>query len=257
MVAAARMTGPSDLALSEQVAVVTGAARGIGFATAERLAAAGVRVAVVDIDGSGAAAAAARLATPEARSFVADVADEEDVRRAFGQIIDEYGRVDILVNNAGIYPHTPYEEVTFSHWQHVVHVNLDSVYLCCNAVLPTMKSQGYGRIVSVSSGAWLIGVPTLAPYVAAKAGVVALTRVLSKMYGPEGITVNAIYPGLIETDNSLAQAPDAFDELVAAQDVRRRGKPTDIAGCVMYLVRPDTEFLTGQTINVDGGLTYT
>jgi NAD(P)-dependent dehydrogenase (short-subunit alcohol dehydrogenase family) len=247
----------TDPVLGEQVAVVTGAARGIGLATATQLAGAGARVAIVDIDGPGATAAAAGLATAGAKGFVADVADEENVRRVFGQILEEYGRVDILVNNAGIYPHTPFEELSFSHWQHVVHVNLDSVYLCCNAVLPAMQSREYGRIVSISSGAWLIGVPTLAPYVAAKAGVVALTRVLSRMYGPHGITVNAVYPGLIETDNSLAQAPEAFDELVEAQDVRRRGKPADIAGCVMYLVRPDSEFLTGQTINVDGGLTYT
>jgi len=251
------MAPPSDLVLSDQVAVVTGAARGIGLAIALRLAAMGARVAVVDVDGPGADAAAARLATPGARGFVADVADEGDVQRAFGQIFEEYGRADILVNNAGIYPHVPFAEMTLSHWQHVVRVNLDSVYLCCDAVLPAMQSQRYGRIVSISSGAWLIGVPTLAPYVAAKAGVVALTRALSRMYGPQGITVNAIYPGLIETENSLAQAPEAFDEIVAAQDVRRRGQPEDIASCVAYLVRPDSEFLTGQTINVDGGLTYT
>ncbi|MGH3041096.1 MAG: SDR family NAD(P)-dependent oxidoreductase [Gaiellaceae bacterium] len=242
--------------LAGQVALVTGAARGLGYAAARRLAADGARVGLLDRDGEALAVAAETLAGQGATVLLhtVDLTDEEGVRAAVAAVLAAEGRIDVLVNNAGIYPHRPFEELTYSEWRHVLAVNLDSVFLCTHAVYPAMRGRRYGRIVNVSSATFFIGYPGLAAYVASKGGIIGFTRALASEAGPHGITVNAVTPGLIATEGVLGgEEADLFDEIVPEQALPRRGEPEDIAECVAYLASPSAGFITGQTINVDGG----
>src|SRR5712691_1323857 len=225
--------------LAGHVAVVTGAARGIGAAIAERLAAEGAAVVAFDLQGSPAV----------------DVTAEAAVGAAVQRVLDQHGRVDILVNNAGIYPHRPFEELDFAEWRRVLATNLDSVFLCTRAVYPIMVRQRRGRIVNIASAAFAVGDEALTHYCASKGGVIGFTRALATGAGRHGITVNAVSPGFIETPGVLSSAEELalFDEIVAEQSVARRGQPADIAECVAYLVRPAASFITGQTVTVDGG----
>jgi len=247
---------PQAGVLQGQTALVTGAARGLGYAVTRRLGADGARVALVDRDGDGLAAAAERLAAEGlvVTSHEVDVTDEDEVRGAVAAVLAADGRIDILVNNAGIYPHRPFEELTFAEWRHVLATNLDSMFLCSNAVYPAMRERGYGRIVNVSSATFFIGYPGLTAYVASKGGIIGFTRALASEAGPHGITVNAVTPGLIATEGVLGgEEAGIFDEIVPEQAVPRRGEPEDIAECIAYLAGPSAGFVTGQTFNVDGG----
>jgi len=243
--------------LDGQVAIVTGAARGIGRATAERLASEGARAALFDVDGPAAKAAADAISSKgrRAAAHAVDVTDETGVAEAVRNVIEAEGRIDILVNNAGIYPHTPFEELTFAEWRRVLSTNLDSVFLVTRAVYPHMRERGYGRIVNISTAAFHIGYPELTPYLASKGGIIGFTRSLAAEAGTHGITVNAITPGMIETEGTQEEDPDGelFEEIGAGQAVKRRGRPEDIAETIAYLVSPAAGFITGQTINVDGG----
>jgi NAD(P)-dependent dehydrogenase (short-subunit alcohol dehydrogenase family) len=245
--------------LAGQTAIVTGAAQGLGYAAAARLAAEGAAVALFDRDEAPLAAAAAKLAAAgaEAKAHTVDVAQEEGVRAAVEAVIAARGRVDVLVNNAGVYPHFPFEELTYSDWRRVLATNLDSVYLCSHAVYPAMRDRGYGRIVNVSSATFFIGYAGLSAYVASKGGIIGFTRALASEAGPHGITVNAVTPGLIATEGVLGgEEAGLFDEIVPQQALARRGEPEDIAECIAYLASPAASFITGQTINVDGGHRY-
>jgi 3-oxoacyl-[acyl-carrier protein] reductase len=225
--------------LADQVAVVTGGSRGIGRGIAARLEADGAQVEILDLAG-----------TPPV-----DVTDERAVRAAVAGILERHGRLDILVNNAGIYPHVPFHQLDYAAWRRVLELNLDAAFLCSHAVYPTLKERGYGRIVNISSAAVHVGPPGMAHYLASKAGLIGLTRSLAAEAGAHGITVNAITPGFVETPGVLADPAEVelFDLIVAEQAVPRRGQPEDIAECVAYLVSPAAGFITGQTLNVDGG----
>jgi len=243
--------------LEGQIAIVTGAARGIGLAIARRLGREGAGVVLLDrdVEALGRAAAVLREENPDVSPVAVDVTVEEAVRAAVDGVVSTRGRIDVLVNNAGIYPHTPFEELTFAEWRRVLATNLDSVFLCSHAVFPAMKSRGYGRILNISSAGFLVGEAGMTHYIASKGGVIGFTRALALAGGPHGITVNAITPGFIETPGVL-EDPDelaAIDRFVEEQTVKRRGVPEDIAECIAYLVSPAASFITGQTVNVDGG----
>lgn len=242
--------------LGGQVALVTGAARGIGYAAARRLALEGARVAVFDRDREALGAAAEALAAQgiTVSPHTVDVTDEEGVRAAVAALLAAEGQIHVLVNNAGIYPHSPFEDLTYAEWQRILTVNLDSVFLCTHSVYPAMRERRYGRIVNVSSSTFFIGYPGLAAYIASKGGIIGFTRALASEAGPHGITVNAVTPGLIATEGVLdGEEAGLFDEIVPEQALARRGEPDDIAECIAYLAGPDAGFITGQTINVDGG----
>jgi 3-oxoacyl-[acyl-carrier protein] reductase len=226
------------VSLDGQVAVVTGGASGIGAAVAQGLEQDGATVEVFDLQNG------------------VDVTDEQSVRRACDEVVDRHGRVDVLINNAGIYPHIPFEEITFAQWRHVLATNLDGVFLCSHAVYPVMRGRQYGRIVNISSATFFIGYAGLSAYVASKGGIIGFTRALASEAGPHDITVNAVTPGLIATEKARAEETDVFDEIVPQQAVGRPGRPEDIADCVRFLVRPESSWITGQTFNVDGGHRY-
>jgi len=215
--------------------VVTGGASGIGAAIVEGLSEDGATVEIFDLENG------------------VDVSDEQSVLRAREALVARHGRIDVLVNNAGIYPHIPFEELTFAQWRHVLGTNLDGVFLCSHAVYPVMRSRRYGRIVNISSATFFIGYPGLSAYVASKGGIIGFTRALAREAGPHEITVNAVTPGLIATERALADEAAVFDEIVPEQAVQRPGTPQDIADCVRFLVRPESSWITGQTFNVDGG----
>lgn len=224
--------------LEGQIAIVTGGARGLGHATAARLERDGARVAVFDLDGEP----------------PVDVTDEARVREAVSAVLAEHGRVDILVNNVGVYPHRPFEELTFEEWRRVLATNLDSVFLCTHAVFPAMRERRYGRIVNVSSATFLIGFPEMTAYIASKGAIIGFTRSLAHEAGEHGITINAIAPGLIATESVVGgEEAELLDIYIREQSIHRNGQPEDIAECVAYLVSPAAGFITGQTVNVDGG----
>jgi NAD(P)-dependent dehydrogenase (short-subunit alcohol dehydrogenase family) len=253
--------------LRDQLAVVTGGARGLGFAIASRLLDEGASVALFDRDRDAVGQAREALVASHGLDasdgqivdgYVADVADEAAVRAAVESLLRRRGRIDILVNNAGIFPHTPFEKLVFDEWRRVLAINLDGAFLCTHAVYPAMVERGYGRIVNISSATFFIGYPEMTPYISSKGGIVGFTRALAGEAGAHGITVNCITPGLIETEGSLEEDPtgELFEEIVGGQAIKRRGLPEDIAECVAYLVSPGAGFITGQTINVDGGHRY-
>lgn len=224
--------------LSGQVAIVTGGAQGLGQEICERLAANGATVESLDVrDG-------------------VDVTQEQQVRDAVAAVLEREGKIDILVNNAGIYPHIPFEDMTYADWRKVLSTNLDGTFLCTSAVYPAMRERGYGRIVNISSATFFIGYPGLSAYVASKGGIIGFTRSLASEAGAHGVTVNAITPGLLATERALADEAEVFEEVVPQQAIGRPGRAGDIATSLLWLVDPETSWITGQTINIDGGHRY-
>ncbi|MDA8248161.1 MAG: glucose 1-dehydrogenase [Rhodospirillales bacterium] len=247
----------SDLGLAGKAAIVTGAAGGLGFAFAEGLARAGARVAIADLNGDAARKAASTLCVEggQAIAVTADVADEVSVGAMVDRVVGAYGAVDILINNASIYAglqRKPFYEVTATEWDRVMSVNLKGPFLCARAVYPHMKGRG-GKIVNVASATVFSGSPLWMHYVASKGGVIAMTRVLARELGDDGITANALAPGFTLTEASRAAIPDAETYGVSRGAIRRAAVPGDMVGACLWLASPLSDFVTGQTVIVDGG----
>jgi pyridoxal 4-dehydrogenase len=233
--------------------IVTGAAQGIGAAVAEQLAAQDAQIVVADINAEGAAAVAARLGEPSFAVTV-DVADEGSVTALHQEVVRRTGRIDILVNNAAIVPFTAWDDVDFAEWRRIMRVNLDGVYLMCRASSGEMRKRGYGRIVNIASNTFFAGTPNMAAYVAAKGGVIGFTRALATELGGYGITVNAVSPGLTASEGVLGGPhAGAFDFVGTLQALKRRAVPADIAPAVAFLASEQAGWITGSTLNVDGG----
>ena len=239
-----------------KVAIVTGSARGIGFAIGQELAKAGARVALVDLKADLAEQAATQLrgAGYEAIAVAADVSDEAQVRAMAQQALDRWGQVDILVNNAGICPVTPFEEITVEEWDLVLGVNLKGAFLCSKAVAPIMRKQHSGKIINIASSAGQMGGLAVGlHYSASKAGMLGLTKGLARILAPD-IQVNAVSPGTTESEMTSGWDQAATDSIVSKIPAGRLGRPIDVAAAVLFLASDVTEFITGQTLSVNGGL---
>ena len=237
--------------LDGRVAIVTGAAQGIGRAIAEKLREEGASVAVADLNGEGAAAVSAAL---EGLAITADISLEADAERIAAETLARYGKIDVLVNAAAIVPFIPWDDVDFAYWRKIISVNLDGAYLVSRAVEAPMRAAGYGRIVHIASNAFYAGTPNMGPYLAAKGGVIGLTRALATELGRYGITANAVAPGITRTEGALATPhKDSFDFVQALQAIPRHGLPSDIAPAVAFLASEESAWVTGQVLVVDAG----
>jgi NAD(P)-dependent dehydrogenase (short-subunit alcohol dehydrogenase family) len=235
--------------LEDQVAVVTGAGRGIGKAIAHRFAAEGARVGVLDLEAASAVDTAEEIGRG-AFALTVDVSDPDAVAGAFGGL----DRLDVLVNNAGVETRAPFLEITPDEWRRQIDVNLSGTFYCTQAGARVMSARGYGRVVNVSSVAGLIGPIDLAAYGAAKAGIVGLTRAAALDLADFGITVNAVAPGPIETELMLGVwSAEALRERPQHGAIARFGTVEEIAHAALFLASPESGFITGVTISVDGG----
>ncbi|HZH17805.1 MAG TPA: SDR family NAD(P)-dependent oxidoreductase [Archangium sp.] len=243
-----------------KVAVVTGAANGIGRVYAAHLCGEGARVLIADVDGRGAQTVADSLnesfGRPVAAPCQTDVTSESDTKRMAAAAMEHFGQLDILVNNAGTYPHVDFEDITFEAWRKVMSVNLDSVFLCTKAVLPIMKQQGGGKIINVATNLVWVGLPAMVHYITSKSGIVGFTRSLSRELGKYGITVNAIAPGAVIPNAEYSETSKRRVEMIVEQQcIKRPQKKEDLAGALLFLASPASDFISGQVLTVDGGLT--
>ena len=245
--------------LEGHIAIVTGAARAIGRAIAERLAVNGATIVSIDLVPADETVAAIEAAGGRAHSITSDVTDEISVARAVDSVLETHGRVDVLVNNAGLFAgieRRPFWEIDLDEWERVVGVNVRSVFLCSRQVAAPMREAGSGRIVNIASNVITFGMANLMHYVASKAAVVGMTRSMARELGPSGIAVNAVAPGLVTTEITEQTVPEEYRRLVAqGQCLQEAILPADIADAVAYLAGPAARMVTGQTLLVNGGAT--
>jgi NAD(P)-dependent dehydrogenase (short-subunit alcohol dehydrogenase family) len=232
--------------LEGKVAIVTGAAQGIGRAIARGLEDEGATVVVADL-------------SPPEGGIRADVSSEADVARMVDETLSRHGRIDVLVNNAGLYASLamrPFTEIPLEEWRQVMDVNVASMFLTSRAVVPAMRRQGGGKIVNISSGTPFRGVPFLLHYVTSKGAIVAFTRALARELGKDAIHVNCVAPGFTMSDGVISH-PEVVEQLrdvsVAARTIQRDQVPEDVVGAVVFLCTPAADFITGQTMVIDGG----
>jgi NAD(P)-dependent dehydrogenase (short-subunit alcohol dehydrogenase family) len=243
-----------------RVAVVTGGASGIGLAVSERLAADGMAVAVFDRDGEAARDAAGNVAAAggSALGLTVDVTDREQIDAGMVLVREQFGPVTVLVNNAGMHAVDPFLKITPEKWERLLTVNLTGTFNCCQAAVPGMIDEGWGRIVNISSSSAHSGQQYMTHYVAAKAGVIGFTKSLALELGPKGITVNTIPPGFIDTpmlrrQESKGLLGEGVEHHEALTPVRRIGRPEDVAAMCSFLVRDEASYITGQVLGVNGG----
>ena len=241
--------------LDSKVAIVTGGARNIGAVYARTLAAEGARVVIADVLDGAPAARAIEEAGGQAVAVEVDVSREDDTLRMTETAMDAFGRIDILVNNAAIYlsiNRRPFYEISAEEWDRVTAVNIKGVFLCAKAVFPHMRDQGGGKIINISSNTVMAGTPDFLHYIASKSALVGMTRSMARELGTHGINVNAIAPGLVEHEGQTVPGEISASR-VRARSIQRRQTPEDLTGALLYLASPDSDFVTGQTLVVDGG----
>ena len=244
--------------LQGKVAIVTGAASGIGPAYAQGLAAEGAKVMVADVEPGDATVRAIKEAGGEALSRICDVSDETQVTALIRDTEKAFGGVHILVNNAAVfarYVAVPLDQISAADWERAFAVNVRGSYLCVKAALPVMRRQGYGKVINIASGTVFKGVPMMLHYVATKGAIIAMTRSMATELGGDGIRVNAIAPGLTSTEylKGRNDIPGVLDNMAKTRAIARQEEPQDLVGACIFLASPDSDFVTGQTLVVDGG----
>ena len=245
--------------LKGKVAVITGAGRGIGRTYALKFTDEGAKVAIPDIIFENAQKVVKEIETKggQALALHTDVSDEVSTKEMVRKTLERFGKIDILVNNAAFYGSIvlkPFYEITVDEWDKLMGVNLRGVFLCCKAVFPAMKEQGKGKIINIASDVFFAGAPYFTHYVTSKGGIVAFTRAVARELGEYHINVNAVAPGLTETEAARFVNPKEIWEIVRAEaSLKRTEQPEDLVGTVVFLSSEDSDYITGQTIVVDGG----
>ena len=243
--------------MKDKVCLITGAARGLGEAIARRFRDAGAALMLCDLNGEAAAKLAGSL-DPLGRGVLAqrvDVAAEGEVQAAVARAVEHFGRIDVLVNCAGIIKHSTIEKMSLEAFESVVRVNLTGTFLACRAVVPVMKKQGRGKIVNMASLAGRTGRPGVGVnYAASKAGVIALTQTLAREAGPGGVYVNCIAPGPILTELTKQVSPEVFKTWNVGRAVNKDGLPEDVAQAVLFLASDQSDWITGVTLDINGGI---
>ena len=247
--------------LDGRVAIITGGGHGIGKAYAMRLAAEGARVVIAELDGDAASAVAAELTAlgHQAIAVQTDVANEASVNNMAQETIAQFGRIDVLVNNAAIFAtvpmsRSPFDQITIDEWDRMMSVNVKGTWLASRAVVPQMRKQAYGKIINVSSGTALKGSPSRIHYVTSKAGILGFTKTLANEVGKDGICVNCVAPGsTLSEENPDDDILKMRAQAANARALKRVQTPEDLTGAVVFFASADSDFITGQTLVVDGG----
>lgn len=248
--------------LENKVAIITGAAQGIGATYAKALAAEGAKVVVTDIDSCDAVAAEIEdtYQGAEALSLTTDVTDEAATQAMVDATVERFGRVDILVSNAAIFGTIkpgPFEDISVDQWDQLMAVNVKGPFLCAKAAVPQMRKQKYGKIINIASGTLFKGSPFMLHYVSSKGAILAMTRSLSREVGEDGICVNTLAPGLTMSENVIANADDqramGHEAVMNTRAFKREQMPDDLIGALIFLASGDSDFMTGQCVVIDGG----
>ena len=241
--------------LADRVALVTGAAQGLGRTLAVALAAEGADVIGLDVESQDETAEAAAAGPGAFLGVRADVTDPEAIAAAVATGIERFGRLHIVVNNAGIFPPIPFEKTSLDDLQRILRINVEGPFIVTQAALPALRRAGWGRIVNIASAVIFLGPPELVAYTTSKAALVGFTRSLASALGPDNITVNCIAPGLIDTATAARStgADGGFERVIGLQVVPRQEHASDLVSTLVYVCDEGSAFLTGQTINVDGG----
>ena len=250
--------------LKDRVAIVTGGARGIGQAYCIRFAEEGAKIVVADVLDGSETVAKVKEAGGEAMAVEVDVRSAQSTQQMAAKAVEAFGKIDILVNNAALYgglKMQPFHEIAEEEWDRLMAINVKGVWMCCNAVVPHMIQQQYGKIINISSGTIFMGVPGLLHYVSSKGAVWSMSRCLSRELGGFGIRVNCITPGFTMSkasrDIMAVSGTAGMEKQIAAQAaLGREQEPEDLAGAAVFLASADSDFITGQTLNVDGGVVH-
>lgn len=240
-----------------QTAIITGSSRGIGRTTAEEFAKKGVNVVIVDINSENAEKAAEEIKSlygVETLGIKADISNSEDVKRLFDESVKKFSKIEILVNNAGITKDNLLIRMKDEEWDAVLNINLKGAFLCCREAVKIMSKNKYGRIINIASVVAFIGNPGQVNYSASKAGLVALTKTLAKEYASRGITVNAVAPGFIQTAMTEQLPEKVKEEMLRMIPLQRFGTTQDVANAIIFLALPESGYITGQVIHVNGGM---
>ena len=247
--------------LKDRVVIITGAGQGIGRVFAKAFALAGAKVVIAERNEKTAAAVATEIMKEngQALAITTDVADEASIKEMTQLVEDEYGRIDVLINNAGIFSTLqmrPFDQIPLEEWEQVLKVNLTGPFLCARAVLPAMRRAKWGRIINIASGAVRLGRPNYLHYIATKSALMGMSLSMARELGPDNITVNAILPGATFTEiERKTVTPQQKERIVAMQCIPRAETPQDLVGAALFLASEASGFVTGQSINLDGGVT--